>query len=116
MILYLISNHSCILHIHHIYRVLRSFPTRRSSDLVEDASRSEDDARDRDRDTVSGVLQIAHQADEGVEDHRRRSEEHTSELQSRGQLVCRLLLEKKKDVDTCNEDDQEQNEQYIHNA
>src|SRR5439155_14694973 len=27
-----------------------------------------------------------------------RSEEHTSELQSRGQLVCRLLLEKKKKV------------------
>src|SRR5690625_6671556 len=27
---------------------------------------------------------------------RERSEEHTSELQSRGQLVCRLLLEKKK--------------------
>src|SRR5207253_9522653 len=27
---------------------------------------------------------------------RRRSEEHTSELQSRGHLVCRLLLEKKK--------------------
>src|SRR5690625_6831278 len=26
-----------------------------------------------------------------------RSEEHTSELQSRGHLVCRLLLEKKKD-------------------
>src|SRR5690625_3049937 len=26
----------------------------------------------------------------------KRSEEHTSELQSRGQLVCRLLLEKKK--------------------
>src|SRR5690625_5996411 len=26
---------------------------------------------------------------------RRRSEEHTSELQSRGHLVCRLLLEKK---------------------
>src|SRR5690625_6945971 len=25
----------------------------------------------------------------------RRSEEHTSELQSRGHLVCRLLLEKK---------------------
>src|SRR5207253_5608852 len=25
-----------------------------------------------------------------------RSEEHTSELQSRGQLVCRLLLEQKK--------------------
>src|SRR5437870_7589203 len=27
---------------------------------------------------------------------RNRSEEHTSELQSRGHLVCRLLLEKKK--------------------
>src|SRR5690625_5592706 len=27
--------------------------------------------------------------------NRPRSEEHTSELQSRGQLVCRLLLEKK---------------------
>src|SRR5207253_9581141 len=29
---------------------------------------------------------------------RYRSEEHTSELQSRGHLVCRLLLEKKKDT------------------
>src|SRR5471030_3496498 len=28
--------------------------------------------------------------------HRRRSEEHTSELQSLRHLVCRLLLEKKK--------------------
>src|SRR5215469_17166946 len=28
--------------------------------------------------------------------HRPRSEEHTSELQSRRDLVCRLLLEKKK--------------------
>src|SRR3712207_8540309 len=30
---------------------------------------------------------------------RRRSEEHTSELQSRQYLVCRLLLEKKKKID-----------------
>src|SRR3989449_7684816 len=30
-------------------------------------------------------------------DHTVRSEEHTSELQSRLHLVCRLLLEKKKD-------------------
>src|SRR5690625_7125641 len=30
---------------------------------------------------------------------RHRSEEHTSELQSRGHLVCRLLLEKKKKYD-----------------
>src|SRR2546427_8097288 len=28
--------------------------------------------------------------------HERRSEEHTSELQSQSNLVCRLLLEKKK--------------------
>src|SRR5690625_6610679 len=31
-----------------------------------------------------------------TETARVRSEEHTSELQSRGHLVCRLLLEKKK--------------------
>src|SRR5690606_39681181 len=30
---------------------------------------------------------------------RKRSEEHTSELQSREKLVCRLLLEKKKRAD-----------------
>src|SRR2546429_7064626 len=30
-----------------------------------------------------------------------RSEEHTSELQSRLHLVCRLLLEKKKNTDIC---------------
>src|SRR2546430_14990829 len=29
---------------------------------------------------------------------RRRSEEHTSELQSQSNLVCRLLLEKKKNI------------------
>src|SRR5690625_6674563 len=35
-----------------------------------------------------------------LEDMRiKRSEEHTSELQSRGHLVCRLLLEKKKKND-----------------
>src|SRR5688572_32121713 len=31
-------------------------------------------------------------------DYRERSEEHTSELQSQSNLVCRLLLEKKKAV------------------
>src|SRR5690625_5553510 len=35
-------------------------------------------------------------------DHQERSEEHTSELQSRGHLVCRLLLEKKKKKNTSN--------------
>src|SRR5689334_24812554 len=34
---------------------------------------------------------------------RPRSEEHTSELQSQFQLVCRLLLEKKNGVFTCPE-------------
>src|SRR5690625_2165369 len=37
---------------------------------------------------VAGPTELAYNA--------RRSEEHTSELQSRGHLVCRLLLEKKK--------------------
>src|SRR5439155_9859526 len=40
-----------------------------------------------DADPRRGVPEVAHP---------RRSEEHTSELQSRGHLVCRLLLEKKK--------------------
>src|SRR3712207_6982270 len=55
-----------------------------------------------------------HQRDLGLQPHRRhralrraaalvregqRSEEHTSELQSRQYLVCRLLLEKKKKQD-----------------
>src|SRR2546430_11490996 len=31
-----------------------------------------------------------------LDDRQRRSEEHTSELQSQSNLVCRLLLEKKK--------------------
>src|SRR3712207_7918325 len=46
---------------------------------------------------------VTEQLDEVVEAHRLRharavrSEEHTSELQSRQYLVCRLLLEKKKE-------------------
>src|SRR5690349_22403098 len=45
------------------------------------------------------VRELVHVRDRGAgEDLRRpgRSEEHTSELQSRRELVCRLLLEKKK--------------------
>src|SRR2546430_14482571 len=33
-----------------------------------------------------------------------RSEEHTSELQSQSNLVCRLLLEKKKNIDSARRD------------
>src|SRR5260370_9349314 len=39
----------------------------------------------------------------GTRDERRRSEEHTSELQSHLNLVCRLLLEKKNTSTTCNQ-------------
>src|SRR3712207_8390126 len=44
------------------------------------------------RDDVRGVQELA----VVQRAHRARSEEHTSELQSRQYLVCRLLLEKKK--------------------
>src|SRR5947209_12237369 len=45
-----------------------------------------------------GVIGISHRqpAAAGHVDEPLRSEEHTSELQSRQYLVCRLLLEKKK--------------------
>src|SRR5690625_6525122 len=39
---------------------------------------------------------LGQQAQEILFEDLPRSEEHTSELQSRGHLVCRLLLEKKK--------------------
>src|SRR5690625_5611020 len=42
-------------------------------------------------DCLPGALQFIRDGENGL-----RSEEHTSELQSRGHLVCRLLLEKKK--------------------
>src|SRR3712207_8937931 len=52
------------------------------------------------------LARLLERGDDRVGDHlraqvlreRRRSEEHTSELQSRQYLVCRLLLEKKKIV------------------
>src|SRR2546427_13214900 len=36
----------------------------------------------------------------GARDRRSRSEEHTSELQSQSNIVCRLLLEKKKKIES----------------
>src|SRR5687767_15436814 len=44
---------------------------------------------------------------------RRRSEEHTSELQSLAYLVCRLLLEKKKKKKTKNIKQQSNNQMII---
>src|SRR5690606_40543998 len=92
------------------------FPTRRSSDLVAgEAQRAGLVDRDPVADAVAeglpgepGVLGeprrgVAHgpsagplELDRGVPVEERRSEEHTSELQSRDKLVCRLLLEQKK--------------------
>src|SRR5690625_5067664 len=43
----------------------------------------------------NGGLQISYQVLPQIQRVNGRSEEHTSELQSRGHLVCRLLLEKK---------------------
>src|SRR3712207_8627751 len=45
------------------------------------------------RDVTGGVYKARERIHRSVAD---RSEEHTSELQSRQYLVCRLLLEKKK--------------------
>src|SRR3712207_7699653 len=46
------------------------------------------------------LVEIGDAADDRGEMHHVRSEEHTSELQSRQYLVCRLLLEKKKTDET----------------
>src|SRR5947199_6968693 len=88
------------------HRDLHSFPTRRSSDLhrIGAASRlrssiwqtqSDSPARARERSSAPDGMQ--HPAV-------RRSEEHTSELQSLRHLVCRLLLEKKK-INSKNDED-----------
>src|SRR2546421_3491637 len=50
----------------------------------------------RDRSRVGGAVVRHHLGVVDGEVGRPRSEEHTSELQSRSDLVCRLLLEKKK--------------------
>src|SRR2546430_12969710 len=44
----------------------------------------------------NGRAADAESADEAEQQDSARSEEHTSELQSQSNLVCRLLLEKKK--------------------
>src|SRR3712207_7878244 len=48
------------------------------------------------RDRVDAPHAVHHLEPVAVDAARERSEEHTSELQSRQYLVCRLLLEKKK--------------------
>src|SRR5437867_7282311 len=69
------------------HRHLHSFPTRRSSDLRASTSRPRQRTAKRLRCGPGTRCSGAGSA---------RSEEHTSELQSPYDLVCRLLLEKKK--------------------
>src|SRR5690606_41939733 len=97
---------------HHFgaHRDPHSFPTRRSSDLLPrmtrprmTRSRMTRSRMTRSRMTTK-VLVTGGGRDCAIwpcamscRDGPRRSEEHTSELQSRENLVCRLLLEKKKE-------------------
>src|SRR5699024_12802920 len=77
-------------------RHLLSFPTRRSSDLhliLRLPTRHRFDDPQVCRISTPGV-DVVHLS--GMDVPTARSEEHTSELQSRFDLVCRLLLEKKK--------------------
>src|SRR5688500_19129157 len=85
------------------YRYLHSFPTRRSSDLPTKGGGtiSVDEGR-RARAVILDAALPEGASEEAAQDGRVaididvRSEEHTSELQSPCNLVCRLLLEKKK--------------------
>src|SRR5699024_12533438 len=79
---------------------LPSFPTRRSSDLVccrlsRRSSMAAFSRRMIEETWVSSTTSICWAASNSPTSPRSRSEEHTSELQSRFDLVCRLLLEKK---------------------
>src|SRR5256885_4543914 len=69
------------------------FPTRRSSDLVPDQRIG----FPRDLQEAGAARRRPQVPDDGDE---QRSEEHTSELQSPCNIVCRLLLEKKKNEPT----------------
>src|SRR5699024_12422205 len=78
----------------------RSFPTRRSSDL---STLPVLHRHHRDHVHVLVFARVGHKLVKvstklagGLVTGHARSEEHTSELQSRFDLVCRLLLEKKK--------------------
>src|SRR5207237_2743977 len=84
--------------------ILHSFPTRRSSDLSDGAGpkRRHGESKRSSRRTNSLMTCSSHSTILSIspmtspDSARYRSEEHTSELQSHLNLVCRLLLEKKK--------------------
>src|SRR5690606_41815870 len=79
------------------HRDLHSFPTRRSSDLHVEAPDEQRQPDERQHDPAEAYPDVRHRLpdDDPLKYHDDRSEEHTSELQSRENLVCRLLLEKK---------------------
>src|SRR5690606_41846814 len=77
-------------------RELHSFPTRRSSDLVAGQRGQLQERRARVEQQVDAFAWQQLAALLELRFGLLRSEEHTSELQSRENLVCRLLLEKKK--------------------
>src|SRR5207249_8175171 len=79
-------------------RDLHSFPTRRSSDLLQGPGAADGRGRLRDEAVLSGGAAGAGGSAGTPAQGDGRSEEHTSELQSRFDLVCRLLLEKKMHV------------------
>src|SRR5438034_4679306 len=60
------------------------------------AARPGDHQQDRSAPASRRAADREHAA--GLRERRLRSEEHTSELQSHSDLVCRLLLEKKKNI------------------
>src|SRR5699024_12860218 len=80
--------HCFLFYYHAVHRYLHSFPTRRSSDLSSIVVRISSSDNLAPTSVKSGPDAPSKSAP--------RSEEHTSELQSRFDLVCRLLLEKKK--------------------
>src|SRR5437870_7650166 len=95
---------------HHLtHRAPHSFPTRRSSDLLASHSASPCSRAAFDkaapiftpRRIKFSAMPVASRAGFALNLMRLRSEEHTSELQSRGHLVCRLLLEKKNKICDC---------------
>src|SRR5690349_16765366 len=76
---------------------------RRHRTRVHDRSRAQGpdaDRRSREREQSAGANCSGSARSVQCGTFRRRSEEHTSELQSRRDLVCRLLLEKKKNNNT----------------
>src|SRR5262249_62409111 len=93
---------------HGAHRALPSFPTRRSSDLETRRDHSSPvnagalpklsrlSATDWEARRIASLVSDGKVVSNFAASREARSEEHTSELQSLTNLVCRLLLEKKK--------------------